>query len=76
MGVPGYAASTIFNYIVFAFWTHKSGPVDIAGIWADPIKYFGSTSVFGTTKDQIQINIKKKFNDAGIKILISAFGAT
>ena len=50
MGVPGYAAPTIYNYIVLAFWS-SSGPVDIVGIWADPVKYFGADSIFGKTKD-------------------------
>ena len=50
MGVPDYAKPTIYNYIVLAFWS-SSGPVDIVGIWADPVKYFGSDSIFGKTKD-------------------------
>jgi hypothetical protein len=45
-------------------------------VWGNPIKYFGSNSVFGKTKDEIQKNLKKKYNDNGIKIMISAFGAT
>lgn len=75
MGVPGYATPTIYNYIALAFWS-SSGPLDIVNIWADPVKFFGGDSVFGSTKDQIQKNLKKKYNDAGVKILISAFGAT
>jgi hypothetical protein len=59
-----------------AFWSYSSGPLDIVNIWADPAKYFGTDSVFGATKDQIQKNLKKKYNDNGVKILISAFGAT
>ena len=54
IGLPGYANDTIYNYVAFAFWTYSSGPVDIVNIWADPIKYFGPDSVFGTTKDQVQ----------------------
>ncbi len=40
------------------------------------MKYFGTENPFGTTKEQVQLNLKKKYNDAGVKILISAFGAT
>lgn len=76
LGVPGYAPATIYNYIAFAFWTYSGGPVDIVKLWSDPITYFGSSSVFGSTKLAIQQNIKKKYNDNGIKLLISAFGAT
>lgn len=76
IGVPGYAPTTLYNYIALAFWSYSTGPLDIVNIWADPVKYFGSDSVFGNTKDQIQKNLKKKYNDNGVKILISAFGAT
>lgn len=76
MGVPGYGTSTIYNYIVLAFWTYSAGPLDIVKIWDNPIKYFGTNTVFGTTKDQIQKYIRKKYNDKGIKVLISAFGSS
>ncbi len=74
--MPGYGTTTIYNYIALAFWSYNSGPLDIVNIWADPLKYFGTENPFGTTKDQIQKTLKKKYNDAGIKIMISAFGAT
>ena len=76
MGVPGYATSTIYNYVAFAFWSYTTGPLDIVNIWADPVKYFGDSSGFGTTKDEIQKFLKKKYNDGGVKVFISAFGAT
>ena len=76
IGVPGYADQTIYNFIALTFWTYSNGPSDTSLIWADPIKYLGDSSVFGSTKDQIQKNLKKKYNDGGVKILISAFGAT
>lgn len=50
MGVPGYANKTLYNYLVLAFWTYSHGPLDIVCIWSDPVKYFGSDSVFGKTK--------------------------
>lgn len=75
MGVPGFAPPNIYNYIAFAFWL-SNGPSDIVKLWSDPITYFGPSSQFGTTKDQIQANLKKRYNDAGIKIMISAFGST
>lgn len=45
-------------------------------IWSDPLKYFGDASIFGNTKSEVQKALKKKYNDAGVKILVSAFGAT
>jgi hypothetical protein len=76
MGVPTYASPTIYNYIAFAFWTYSKGPLDIAKVWSYPTLYFGTNSVFGKTNDEIQKNLKKKYNDKGIKIFVSAFGAT
>ena len=74
--MPGYGTDTIYNYIALAFWSYSTGPLDIVNIWADPVKYFGGDSPFGNTKDGIQKFLKKKYNDNGVKILISAFGAT
>jgi hypothetical protein len=76
IAVPGYANDTLYNYVAFAFWSYSSGALDIVNIWADPVKYFGADNPFGSTKEQIQKNLKKKYNDAGVKVLISAFGAT
>lgn len=75
MGVPGYATNSIYNYFAFAFWSYN-GPLDVSTVWANPLTYFGADSPFGKTKAEIQANLKKKYNDAGIKILVSAFGAT
>jgi hypothetical protein len=76
MGVPGYAPPHIYNYICLAFWTHMRGPLDIVKLWSEPTSYIGTASPFGKTKDEIQKSLKKIYNDNGIKIMISAFGAT
>ena len=75
LGVPGYAKPHTYNYIAFAFWSF-SGPLDMAKVWNDPVKYIGASPDLGSTKDQIQKSIKKKYNDAGISVFVSAFGAT
>jgi hypothetical protein len=75
LGVPGYAKPHTYNYIALAFWS-QNGPLDIVKLWGDPVTYIGASQQFGATKDQIQKSIKKKYNDAGISLLISAFGAT
>ncbi len=72
MGVPGYAKENPYNYFVLAFWL-TPGPVDMAIVWAEASKYF---SWLGTNTTEIQLKLKKAYNDAGKKILISAFGAT
>lgn len=75
LGVPGYAKSHPYNYIALAFWSF-SGPLDMAKVWDDPVKYIKPSPDLGSTKDQIQKSIKKRYNDAGISLFISAFGAT
>ena len=75
MGVPGYAQSTIYNHIALTFWGCNS-EMDIVKIWSNPTIYMGFDSEFGSTDGEIQKNLKKKYNDGGVKIMISAFGAT
>ena len=75
MGVPGYSYNHQYNFITLTFWGFKA-PMDIVLVWSDPIKYFGSNNPFGSTKDSFQKNMKAKYNAAGIKLMISAFGAT
>jgi len=86
LGVPGYndcMDGSSYNIVNLAFWLPgtadgktKPGPTDIATIWADPVKYLGTQSGLGTTKDEILKAIMKKYHDAGIKVMISGFGAT
>lgn len=74
MGVPGYAPPHKYNYICFAFWTYFNGPLDVALVWNNSLTYFGNT--FGSTDADVRSKIKKIYNDNGIRILVSAFGAT
>jgi hypothetical protein len=75
MGVPGYSNHT-YNYICLTFWTCSVGPTDAAILWNNPSSYFGTTSAFGTNDNQIRTNIKNLYSNAGIKLMVSAFGAT
>ena len=74
--LPGYAAPHVYNYIIFAFWSCKSGPLDIALAWQNIAGYLGEKNPFGSTNKDVQLGMKKVYNQAGIKILVSAFGAT
>jgi len=74
LGVPTYAPYHMYNHIVLAFWTYNNGPLDIATIWADPMKYFGADNPFGNTKEAVQRFLKNKYNENGVKIMVSAFG--
>lgn len=78
LAVPGYTLNNItlpFNYIALAFWTYGGGPVDAALVWSNPLNYIGA-GVFGNTKQEIQATLKAKYAAAGVKLIISAFGAT
>ena len=73
MGVPGYSDTNDYNYVALSFWL-VSGPADVALVWSNPSRFMGDA--FGTTDKAIQTFLKKKFTDAGVKLLVSAFGAT
>lgn len=75
MGVPGYAPAHTYNYVALAFWSY-TGPLDMAKAWNDPVKYILPSPALGSTKDAIQKSIKKMYNDAGVYLFVSAFGAT
>lgn len=75
MGVPGYSNHT-YNYICFTFWTCGQGIADVAVLWNNPSNYFGTTSVFGSNDTQIRASLKNLYAQAGIKLMVSAFGAT
>lgn len=74
IGVPGYAKDTMYEYVAFTFWRYDNGHTDTIKFWDDPIKYLTNSTKFGSTKQQIQLNIKQLFASKGIKLIVSAFG--
>jgi chitinase len=76
LGVPGYAAKHDYNYLIFAFWGCKNGPMDVGIVWQNLSSYLGEKNPWGTTDREVQIGVKKVYNQAGVRILVSAFGAT
>ena len=75
MAVPGYAKPHTYNYVALAFWTYNGG-VDIAKVWSNPSMFMGTDSVFGSNDNAIRASLKSAYNNNGIKVLVSAFGAT
>lgn len=75
LGVPGYSNHT-YTHIALTFWLCDGGPVDTAKLWNDPITYLGPTTVFGFSNQEIRSNLKAMYKKNGVKLLISAFGAT
>jgi len=75
IGVPGYARNTSYNVINLAFWT-TGGPADIALLWGDAIKYVSTDNPWGSTTAAVQKAWLDRYHAAGIKVLVSAFGAT
>jgi len=75
LGVPGYAKAHTYNYIALAFWS-DIGPLDVAHVWQNPTYFMGTDSIFGKTDSAIRAALKKAYNNGGVKILVSAFGAT
>jgi hypothetical protein len=48
----------------------------MVNVWGNPVYYIGNDTVFGSTNGEIQQSLKKLYNDKGISIMVSAFGAT
>ena len=46
----------------------------MALIWSKAYQYFGPKNSFGNDTASVQKGIKKRYNDAGIKLMVSAFG--
>eukprot|EP00178_Gracilaria_changii_P011312 TRINITY_DN32280_c0_g1_i1.p1 TRINITY_DN32280_c0_g1~~TRINITY_DN32280_c0_g1_i1.p1 ORF type:complete len:138 (-),score=3.54 TRINITY_DN32280_c0_g1_i1:656-1069(-) len=76
LGVPGYAPANLYNYVMLGFWNCEDVPTDVALVWLNAYHYFDRGNDFGSDTQSIQKNIKKRFNDAGIKLMISAFGSS
>ena len=74
-GSIGATDSKGYNVINLSFWT-PSAPVDTALLWSDPVKYFGSDSQYGSTKEEIQSNLVELYHKNNTLVLVSAFGAT
>ena len=74
MGVPTLAANTTYNYFAYAFWTCGKGPEAITKVYHDPVAFLGTQ--LGETKEEIQDYIYSRYKNAGVKLMVSAFGAT
>jgi len=82
--VPGFSASDKgyencsrgYNVINLAFWT-TGGPVDTAKVWSGLFHYFTKNNDFEcTTNKECQKILIDKYHEAGMKLLVSAFGET
>jgi chitinase len=75
LGIPGYAHSSSYNVINLSFWL-TSGSADAALLWSNAYTYVSSDNPWGNSNSAVQAAWKKLYNNAGIKVLVSAFGAT
>jgi len=73
IALPGYATED-YNYIMLAFWSCVGPPMDIAYLWTNIGDYY--LSGLGSTTAEVQKNLRAKYHQHGIRIIISAFGAT
>ena len=70
-----------YNTILLAFWIPNqdgtSNPVDVGVVWSQPERFFDvQNSQFGSTATEIRTNLINEYHSNGVKVLISAFGAT
>ena len=76
MGVPGYSKESVYNYIALAFWNCGDELYDMVKVWDKPSQFIGA-EFFGTSNDaDAREQLKRKYNEGGVKIMISAFGGT
>lgn len=61
-----------YNVFALSFWL-STGPVDLALAWANAGTYF---SWISTDTQEVQKMFRKAYNDAGKKVIVSAFGST
>lgn len=76
IGVPTYSHVYAYNIINLTFWTTNQGPVDAALLWSNAIVYVSADNPWGSTTQQIQQAWINLYHQAGVKVLVSAFGAT
>ncbi len=74
LGVPGYTPVLPYNYMALSFWL-SSGPADLVSLWANA-KTAMSFVKDGADTPTIQKILKAYYNNKGMKVIISAFGAT
>lgn len=74
IGVPGYSNHS-YTHVCLTFFTCQTGPLDAAILWDQPSQYFGTTT-FGSTDDEIRATLLSQYHAKGIKLMVSAFGAT
>jgi hypothetical protein len=74
IGVPGYSDHA-YTHICLTFWTCRNGPLDAALLWQQPSLYFG-TQKFGGSDQAIRSTLKALYGQKGVKLMVSAFGAT
>ena len=68
------------NIINLSFWIPNpdgtSAPADAALVWSNAVTYFGKTSPYGNTTQEIQTNLRKSYHQQNTKVMVSAFGST
>lgn len=76
LGVPGFTAGNVYNYVAHTFWTYPNTPLSASSIWSDIYTHMKGVYPYGNSIAEIQATLKQNFTNAGVKLLVSAFGAT
>lgn len=76
LGVPGFTAGNVYNYVAHTFWTYPNTPLSASSIWSNLLDHFRNDTRYGSTLADAQKTMKSYFTNAGVKLLVSAFGAT
>jgi hypothetical protein len=49
LGVPGFTAGKVYNYVAHTFWTYPNTPLSASSIWSDIATHMKGVFPYGTT---------------------------
>ncbi len=75
MGVPVGVSFHGYNYISVNSWTYRAAALGPLLFWVNPGSFLTSSYKAGRTNTQLRSDIKAKFTERGIKLLVNVFGS-
>ena len=76
LGLPENGQSAGYNTVILSFWISDNNPADAVAVWANLPGYIPDNCGYGSDPHDMQVQLLNDFHNAGINVLVSAFGAT
>lgn len=58
LGVPGFTAGNVYNYVAHTFWTFPNNPLSASSIWSDIYNHMKGVYPYGNSTADIQATLK------------------